>query len=151
MMSNIFVGLSVKSSINQPLKNSSLFRHSQCAHRLILTGTDKSGYQEFLIQGVIKEASNAGVNTLGPQREKSWRDFPLCFACWGQRPQAPLNAEFHSGYASDGRLWPWPAYRWPWSFSCSFFCSSSIFSSRSTLAFAVKSSRISSRERRYSA
>lgn len=55
MMSNIFVGLSVKSSINQPLKNSSLFRHSQCAHRLILTGTDKSGYQEFLIQGVIKE------------------------------------------------------------------------------------------------
>lgn len=54
-MSNIFVGLSVKSSINQPLKNSSLFRHSQCAHRLILTGTDKSGYQEFLIQGVIKE------------------------------------------------------------------------------------------------
>ena len=63
-MSNIFVGLSVKSSINQPLKNSSLFRHSQCAHRLILTGTDKSGYQEFLIQGVIKEASNAGVNTI---------------------------------------------------------------------------------------
>ena len=77
MMSNIFVGLSVKSSINQPLKNSSLFRHSQCAHRLILTGTDKSGYQEFLIQGVIKEASN----TLGPQRAKSCRDFPLRFAC----------------------------------------------------------------------
>jgi len=69
MMSNIFVGLSVKSSINQPLKNSSLFRHSQCAHRLILTGTDKSGYQEFLIQGVIKEANLLiGVK---PQNEKS--------------------------------------------------------------------------------
>ena len=62
-------------------KESPLFRHSQCAHRLILTGTDKSGYQEFLIQGVIKEASNAGVNTLGPQRAKSCRDFPLRFAC----------------------------------------------------------------------
>ena len=70
MMSNIFVGLSVKSSINQPLKNSSLFRHLQCAHRLILTGTDKSGYQEFLIQGVIKEASNACVNTHRPAGKK---------------------------------------------------------------------------------
>lgn len=87
MMSNIFVGLSVKSSINQPLKNSSLFRHSQCAHRLILTGTDKSGYQEFLIQGVIKEASNAGVNTLGPQREKSCRDFPSALLARGSAPK----------------------------------------------------------------
>ena len=46
-----------------------------------------------------KEASNAGVNTLGPQREKSCRDFPLRFACLGQRPQTPLNAEFHSAAA----------------------------------------------------
>ena len=46
-----------------------------------------------------KEASNAGVNTLGPQREKTCRDFPLRFACLGQRPQTPLNAEFHSAAA----------------------------------------------------
>lgn len=46
-----------------------------------------------------KVASNAGVNTLGPQREKSCRDFPLRFACLGQRPQTPLNAEFHSAAA----------------------------------------------------
>ena len=44
-----------------------------------------------------------------------------------------------------------PAYRWPWSFSFSTSCSTSIFSTRSTFVFAVKSSRISSRERRYSA
>ena len=90
-MSNIFVGLSVKSSINQPLKNSSLFRHSQCAHRLILTGTDKSGYQEFLIQGVIKEASNAGVNTPGPQREKSCRDFLSALLVVGSAPKPPFE------------------------------------------------------------
>ena len=89
MMSNIFVGLSVKSSINQPLKNSSLFRHSQCAHRLILTGTDKSGYQEFLIQGVIKEASNAGVNTLGPRGKNPAVIFPSALLVEGSAPKPP--------------------------------------------------------------
>ena len=39
----------------------------------------------------VLPASNAGVNTLGPQREKSCRDFPLRFACLGQRPQTPLE------------------------------------------------------------
>ena len=33
------------------------------------------------IEGRVSIASNAGVNTLGPQRAKSCRDFPLRFAC----------------------------------------------------------------------
>ena len=67
-------------------------------------------------------------------------------------PQAPLNAEFHSAAARPlDALNHALAYRWAWSFSFSVSCSASIFSRRSTLAFAVNSSRISSRERRYSA
>ena len=43
-----------------------------------------------------KEASNACVNTHRPAEKKipPWFSSPL--ACWGQRPQAPLNTEFHS-------------------------------------------------------
>ena len=54
------------------------------------------------------------------------------------------------GCASDGHFRPRSAHRWSWSFSFSVSCSVSIFKSRSTLAFAASSSRISSRERRYS-
>ena len=43
-----------------------------------------------------KEASNACVNTHRPAEKKIplWFSSPL--ACPGQRPQAPLNTEFHS-------------------------------------------------------
>ena len=96
-------------------------------------------------------------STLFHIMRENWQAMPLDShsasgaACWRYPPSPHKRRISFCGYTFCERFWPWPTHRWSWSFSFWASCSASIFKSRSTLAFAASSSRISSRERRYSA